>query len=46
MVPELQVVAVAAFLIWGLISSLCDVLAHGEDEAKLVSRKRGRVDDA
>jgi hypothetical protein len=45
MVPELQFVAVAAFLIWGLISSLCDVLTHGQDEAKLVSRKRGPVDE-
>jgi hypothetical protein len=43
--PELQFVAVAAFLIWGLIASLCDVLAGGQDEAELVSRKRGPVDD-
>ena len=45
MVPELQFVAVAAFLIWGLIASLCDVLAHGHDEAELVARKRGPLDD-
>ena len=46
MVPELQFVAVAAFLIWGLVASLCDLLSRDQDEGELVSRKRGPIDDA
>ncbi|MEO3761209.1 hypothetical protein ABGB19_23380 [Mycobacterium sp. B14F4] len=41
MVSQLQFVAIAVFLIWGLASSLCDVLPPGRDEAHLVSRERG-----
>ena len=41
MVTHLQFVAIAIFLIWGLVSSLCDMLAPGRDEAHLVSRERG-----
>ena len=42
MVTELQFVAVAAFLIWGLVSSLCGVLAAAApDAARLVRRDRG-----
>jgi hypothetical protein len=41
MVSELQFVAVAAFLIWGLVSSLCGVLTAAPDTALLVWRHRG-----
>ena len=41
MVTELQFVAVAAFLIWGLVSSLCGVLTSAPDAARLVWRDRG-----
>jgi hypothetical protein len=41
MVSELQFVAVAAFLIWGLASSLCGVLTAAPDAARLVWRHRG-----
>jgi hypothetical protein len=40
MVSELQFVAVAAFLIWGLVSSLCGVLTAAPDTARLVWRHR------
>jgi hypothetical protein len=41
MVSELQFVAVAAFLIWGLVASLCGVLTAAPDTARLVWRHRG-----
>jgi hypothetical protein len=41
MVTELQFVAVAAFLIWGLVSSLCGVLTAAPDTARLVWHHRG-----
>ncbi len=41
MVSELQFVAVAAFLIWGLVASLCGVLTAAPDAARLVWRHRG-----
>jgi hypothetical protein len=40
MVTELQFVAVAAFLIWGLVSSLCGVLTAAPDTARLVWHHR------
>jgi hypothetical protein len=45
MVTELQFVAVAAFLTWGLVSSLCGVLIASPDAARLVSRDRGTTSD-
>jgi len=39
MVTELQFVAIAAFLIWCLISSLSGVLDPDPDEARLVWRE-------
>lgn len=44
MVTALQFTAIAVFLIWGLVSSQCDVLASRHDEAKLVQRRRGPAD--
>ena len=41
MVTELQFVAIAAFLIWCLISSLSGVLDPDPAEARLVWRERG-----
>jgi hypothetical protein len=41
MVTELQFVAVAAFLLWGLVSSLCGVLTAAPDTARLVWHHRG-----
>jgi len=41
MVTNLQFVAIAIFLLWGLVSSLCDVFVHGQDDAHLVQRDRG-----
>jgi hypothetical protein len=41
MVSELQFIAVAAFLIWGLVASLCGVLTAAPDTARLVRRHRG-----
>ena len=41
MVTELQFIAVAAFLIWGLVCSLCGVLTSAPDTAQLVWRDRG-----
>jgi hypothetical protein len=41
MVTELQFVAVAAFLIWGLASSLCGLLKPDADDAELVQRPAG-----
>jgi len=41
MVTELQFVAIAAFLIWCLASSLCGLLNPDPDEATLVWRERG-----
>jgi hypothetical protein len=41
MVTELQFLAVAAFLIWGLVCSLCGVLTSAPDAAQLVRRDRG-----
>jgi hypothetical protein len=43
MVTELQFVAVAAFLIWGLAASLCGVLTAAPDTARLV-RRHGDVE--
>jgi hypothetical protein len=40
MVTELQFVAVAAFLIWGLVASLCGVLTAAPDAARLVWHHR------
>jgi hypothetical protein len=40
MVTELQFVAVAVFLIWGLAASLCGLLKPDADDAKLVQRDR------
>jgi hypothetical protein len=37
MVTELQFVAVAAFLMWGLAASLCGFFKH-DDDAQLVQR--------
>ena len=39
MVTELQFVAIAAFLIWCLVSSLSGLLASDPDEARLVWRE-------
>jgi hypothetical protein len=41
MVTELQFVAVAAFLFWGLVASLCGVLTAAPDAVELVRRDRG-----
>ena len=41
MVTELQFVAVAAFLLWGLVASLCGVLTAAPDTVDLVRRGRG-----
>ena len=41
MVTELQFVAIAAFLIWCLISSLCGLLNPEPDAARLVWRQHG-----
>jgi hypothetical protein len=41
MVTELQFVAIAAFLIWCLVSSLTGLLAAGPDAARLVWREHG-----
>jgi hypothetical protein len=38
MVTELQFVAIAAFLIWGLVSSLCGLLKPDADDPQLVRR--------
>ena len=38
MVSELQFVAVAAFLLWGLVASLCGVLTAAPDAVKLIRR--------
>src|SRR3954447_20495925 len=40
MVTELQFVAVAAFLIWGLASSLCGLLKPEVDDTELVQNRR------
>jgi hypothetical protein len=40
MVTELQFVAVAAFLIWGLASSLCGLLKPEVDDAELVQGRK------
>jgi hypothetical protein len=39
MVTELQFVAVAVFLMWGLVASLCGVLTAAPDAARLVWRR-------
>jgi hypothetical protein len=41
MVTELQFIAVAVFLIWGLVASLCGVLTNAPDAAQLVWHHRG-----
>ena len=38
MVTELQFVAVAAFLMWGLAASVCGLLKPDVDDAHLVQR--------
>jgi hypothetical protein len=38
MVTELQFVAVAVFLMWGLAASLCGLLKHDVDDTQLVQR--------
>jgi len=40
MVTELQFVAIAAFLLWGLVSSVCGMLKPAEEPARLVWRER------
>ena len=40
MVTELQFVAVAVFLMWGLAASLCGLLKQDADDTKLVQRDR------
>jgi hypothetical protein len=40
MVTELQFVAVAVFLMWGLAASLCGLLKPDADDAKLVQGDR------
>jgi hypothetical protein len=45
MVTELQFVAVAAFLIWGLVASLCGVLTAAPDTARLVWRRHEPTPD-
>ena len=45
MVTELQLVAVAVFLIWGLVASLCGVLTADPDAA-LVWRHRDSKPEA
>jgi hypothetical protein len=46
MVTELQFVAVAAFLIWGLVCSLCGVLTAAPDAVHLVKRDRANTPEA
>ena len=46
MVTELQFVAVAVFLIWGLVASLCGVLTADPDAARLVWRHRDSKPEA
>ncbi len=46
MVTELQFVAVAAFLLWGLVSSPCGVLTAAPDTVHLVKRDRGAKPEA
>ena len=46
MVTELQFVAVAVFLIWGLVASLCGVLTADPDAAQLVWRHRDSKPEA
>jgi hypothetical protein len=46
MVTELQFIAVAAFLIWGLVASLCGVLTAAPDATHLVWRRRGTASEA
>ena len=41
MVTELQFVAIAAFLFWCLVSSLCGVLEPTEPAARLIWRQHG-----
>ena len=38
MVTELQFVAVAVFLMWGLAASLCGLLKQDVDDTQLVQR--------
>jgi hypothetical protein len=41
MVTELQFVAVAVFLMWGLAASLCGLLKQEVDDTQLVQRNQG-----
>ena len=40
MVTELQFVAVAVFLMWGLAASLCGLFKHDVDDTQLVQPNR------
>lgn len=46
MVTELQFIAIAVFLIWGLVSSLCGLLKPDIDDVQLVRRSYERQDGA
>ena len=39
MVTELQFIAVAVFLMWGLAASLCGLLKQDVDDTQLVQRE-------
>ena len=41
MVTELQFVAVAVFLMWGLAASICGLLKQDADDTQLVQGDRG-----
>jgi hypothetical protein len=43
MVSELQFVAIAAFLTWGLVSSLCGLLKPDPDEASRLVWRGGNT---
>ncbi|WP_156752374.1 hypothetical protein [Mycobacterium sp. ACS1612] len=45
MFTELQFVAVAVFLMWGLAASLCGLVKPDADEPKLVQADRGSGTD-
>jgi hypothetical protein len=46
MVTELQFVAVAVFLMWGLAASLCGLLRQDVDDTQLVQRDGGSTGGA
>jgi hypothetical protein len=45
MVTELQFVAVAVFLMWGLAASICGLLKQDVDDTQLVQGDRGSGSD-